>query len=668
MAPLAEPSIESGQVEPPVFRAPATLVVALFIVLRDLCPQWKHWPSVDTLLKLTGAGRSQAYEYARVIQETLPTLLKRPGRPPASAPPDDARLAVLAALNHYLCVHPGAVSGHGPRTVYSDGFRHFIGNLVHPGQAGTALSTADLATLTGVPLGTLKNWLFPPRPDEASDNPLPEPDDKPSGEVSAMDGLRDTHRRLMVTLWQAWEGPFQAFCAMLRTEYRLPYGDTHIGTFLQAMQLRQPRRHMPVEAPWSSGTYRCFFPGGQWLGDGSEIKVRWGHNTFIFNLESIHDVASDATVGFAVTDVENEEAVRLAYEAALETTAGQPPEVLTLDNKPCNHSLGAVAATPGTTLLRSTPGRGQSKAPIEGSFGLFQQTMPPLVISATTPREQARQVATLVFTAWYRGRNGKPRERLKGKTPAEAYAKTEVTPQERAAIREWIKRQLSSHETREARRDPARIELLTQGLAQAGMADPEGRHAKMLAYYSREAIVRGLATFLAKQELGTVPSGADPVRYLGGIIRQLDIRLELERISMHLLAQRLRLRDLTLAPLQRAAEQVRQNHEPSQQVQVFAEHALRATLMVDAQFWMAEAAAALRTLTATDKAALYERLCRRVAATFSADRLRRQDLIDRLAAAVTATDKYVPDALQSWPTMIQPREQPVLRRPVAAGF
>jgi hypothetical protein len=649
MATSSATSIDSGDPADAqsIFQAPATLVVALLIVLRDLCPQWKYWPNVDTLLKLTGAGRSQAYEYAKTLKQLLPRLVKRAGRPPAPAPPDPTRQAVQTAIHAYLRAHPGAVSGNGPRTVYSDGFRRFVVQLVAPGQAAEGLSAADLAEVTGVPLGTLKNWLFPPNIDNETAAEPTDTDQKPKGSVSVVDTLRDSHLRLIVTLWQTWKGPFNAFCLMLRTEHRLRYGDTYIGTFLEALGLRQRRRRTPVEAPWSSGTYRRFFAGGQWLGDGTEVSVRWGLDTFVFNLESIHDVASDATVGFAVTDVENEDAVHQAYSAALETTQGQVPYALTLDNKECNHSPGAVAATPGTILLRSTPGRGQSKAPIEGSYGLFQQTMPPLAVTATTPREQARQAAELVFTAWYRGRNGKPRARLEKKTPAEAYIGMRTTAKDIEQIESWIREQRRRQEefqkTRDARRDPVRIELLKQGLAELGIADPEGRLAVALAYYSREAIVRGLATFRAKQELGKVPAEADSGRYLGGIIRQLDIRLELELTGKHLLAQRLRLRDLTLAPLQKAAQAVRNELSPPEQAQAFVDRSLEATIEVDSRFWMGAAADSLSAVSIDERETLYQALVRRVSASFGTDRLRRHDLIDRLAAAATSTEDHVSD-------------------------
>ncbi len=203
-------------------------------------------------------------------------------------------------------------------------------------------------------------------------------------------------------------------------------------------------------------------------------------------------------------------------------------------------------------LLRATPGRGQAKAPLEGAFGLFQQTMPPLIVEGQTSRERARSVLDLVFTEWARGRNGKPRKRLKGLTPAQAYANSRPTPAETREALEWIqelhRRQERARLTRVARRDPVRLQMLDEGLVQLGIPDPARRLAVALAYYSRDAIARGLATFRTKLSLGTIPSDADPGRYLGGITRRLHTRLELDLCSDHLLKQRIRLRDIALDP------------------------------------------------------------------------------------------------------------------------
>lgn len=617
---------------------------------RELLPDWDGWPrTAAETLALAGAGKSQSYELLGRLRDTLPSLLGTPGRP--TSPPADPNVegAVLHAVCDYLMAHPGAAYGTGERRTYTDDFRRFVVGLTAPGQPGEGGSGAELAHAAGVPLGTLKDWLRLPASPRPHDIPAPPPEPashaksakNPASDPTASisECVRSAHLRQILALWPSWTGPFQAFCQMLRTEHRLPHGDTFIANALQSAGLRHRKPRQPVEAPWSHHTFSLLFPGAQWLGDGTSIVVRWNQQIFVFNVEALLDPAADALLGFVVSDSEDEEALRLAYEMGQET-AGTPPLALTLDNRPSNHSPGTVAGLAGTILLRATPARGQAKAPLEGAFGLFQQAMPPLILSGKSPREIARCTLELVMTAWARGRNGKPRKRLGGRTPAQVYAEARPTQEDIREALDWFqelaRRQDRARLTREARRDPVRIGLLTRGLAELGIPDPGQRLATDLAIYAREAIARGLATFRAKQDRGTLPPDADPGRYLGGIIRHLHTRLELETTSRHLLAQRIRLGDLTLEPLKRAAERLRDETPLAERPQAFLDCALQAVYAIDFNFWGEAAADALKALPASQRSDLYPHLCRQAASTFKADRERRADLIDRMAEVVAS--------------------------------
>lgn len=444
---------------------------------------------------------------------------------------------------------------------------------------------------------------------------------------------------LVLQLWPSWRGTFQDFGQMLRTEHRLSQGDTWIGNCLQAAGLRNRKPRSPVEAPWSHGTYRTLFPGAQWLGDGTTLAVRWNDLLFAFNVEAMLDPAANALVGFAVTPSEDEAAVRLAFDQGVATT-GDPPLALSLDNRPSNHCPGLSEALSGTLLLRSTPGRGQAKAPLEGAFGLFQQAMPPLILGGKHPREMARAVLELILTAWCLGRNGKPRKRLGGLSPAQAYTQQRPTDEEIREAMAWLQELTRRRErvdlTLEARRDPVRRTLLTHGLAELGIADPEGRLARDLAIYTREAIVRGLATYRTKKALETLPRDAEPGRYLGGIIRQLHTRMEIELTGEFLLQQRLRLKDLTTAPLERAADQLRARTQPNERPRAFLDRALEATCSIDYRFWTLAMARAMAAMDASQRAELRPHLIRRAAASFKTDRDRRADLVDRITECAIA--------------------------------
>lgn len=618
-------------------RVSPSITGALLLFLRELLPDWEVLPrAAEDLLAIAGTGRSQAYAVLPRLRQVLPTLLHRAGRP-ASQPSDRAtREAVLTAVLEYCYDHRDAVRVAEERRVYSDDFRAFIIGLAGPGQLAESLSLNELASLIRVPLGTLKDWNRSPQPPEP---PSSEQDDLPEA-TSPSVTIRHRHLQIIVEEWSKWKGPFSAFCAMLRTEHRLTYRDTFIGNTLQAFRLRNRKRRRPTEAPWSSDTFRKLFPGAQWLGDGTTVAVHWENTLFVFNVEALLDVASNSTVGFYISESEDEEAVRRAHEMGVQT-AGKSPIFISLDNRPSNHSPSILAALSATTVVASTPGRGQAKAPLEGSFGLFQQSMPPVVVEGHTTREMARCVLNLIMTAWYRGRNGRPRKQLGNLSPANFYFESAPTQEDLDAVHAWLRelqrRREEAKQTREARRDPVRLDLLTRGLAELGIPDPDRRLTISLAYYSRDAIVRGLATFRAKCEQGTIPSTADPGRYLGGIIRELHTRMELDLIATHLFEQRIRLHDLTLAPLMRASEQMRAQLAPENLPQAFVDQAIASTWEVDFRYWSHEAMTALSTQPNAQRTAHYRALSRRVAAAFNTDRQRRDDLIDLLAQAATHT-------------------------------
>lgn len=630
---------------------PPSLAGAILLLARQVAPSWEGWPQTQSeLLTLVGAKKSQAYELLGRLWQVLPSLLGKAGRPSAVSAECSCRWSVLETLFAYLCDHPGAVCGQGRRRTYSDGFRRLVVGLLDPGKPGEGMTVAELASVSQVPLGTLKDWLRTeppeePQEDDPSENAATTEEANSSG-CSVLDGIRSIHVRLMVTLWLAWKGTFSDFCHAVRTEHRLPLGMTRIGDLLEILGLRprKPRR-FKQQACWSRGTFVTMFPGAQWLGDGTSIAVSWRDTgtgsklVFVYNVQANHDPAADATVGFAVTKSEDEDALRQAYEAAKETTGG-PPLALTLDGKPCNHSPAAQELFNDTILLRATPGRGQAKAPLEGAFGLFAQAMPPLVIQGATLEERIRCVLELVLTAWWRGRNGRPRKRLGGLTPVESYRSARPTEEERKAaknhVRDLERRQERVLQTRAACADPVRVELLRKGLVELGISDPDDRLARNLARYGRDAIAWGLATYRTKQVRETLPPTHDPDRYLAGIIRNLDIKLELELMADYLLEQRIRLRDLTLEPLQRAADQLRAQHPPDALPQAFVDQALAAEYTVDFQFWTRTAAEALETLPAERRNTFYKPLTRRVAASFKTDRQRRTDLIHRLAQVTAA--------------------------------
>jgi len=590
--------------------------------------------TVKAICKQLGVSRSQAYAMRDRLAAACEDLDETPGPVPGSIS-SDAMFSVAAAVRDFAFENPGCVADRGARRRYSDGFRQLVGGLLAPEQVGESLTTEQLAQATGVPLGTIKQWL---RGDTAKDD---EPDDEQPDldNVSADELTSNLDIATIITEHESWRGDFTSFCDHLRDNFRLPYGRTFVSSILQALGLRTPnRRKQPGCAPWSPGTFRSLFPGAQWLGDGTTLVMTVNGERFPFTLEAIADVGSDALIGLEVTDAEDQQAVLAAFEHGVDTT-GAHPESMTLDNKPCNHTGQIREAVDPTVVIPATPGRGQAKAPLEGKFGLFEQTAPPLVVNGGTRRQLARSILVLVVTLWAWTRNGKPRKRLDGRSPAHFYTSYKPTPEELAEARTWIaalmRRAEKARATAERRADPVRRQFLAQALHELEIADPGGALAVALARYSTEAIIRGIAIFRAKLEQQTLPRDADPGRYLGGVIRNVDSDLELTAMADHLMQLRLRHRQLTLEPLQRELSRLRDQHSSRDLPFALVRRALDVKARIDFRFFSRQARDALAQL-GESATPMLPHLLRVVAAHFGATKKRRETLIAELSQVTQA--------------------------------
>ena len=589
-------------------------------------------PSTNSaIIALAGAGKSQAYAMLTRLESACNTLERPPGPLPNEAQPDTI-MVVLAAVRDFLLKHPGAAAERGSRHRYSDTFRRFVLGLLAPGGRAAGLTVEQAAEAIGVPLGSLKGWLRSPQLGDEPDTADVADDEQDDGELTSHPEIAT-----IIAEYPQWHGDFSSFCDHLRVQLRLCYGRTFIASVLQAAGLRRPGRRKQPAPPWSAETFRCLFPGAQWLGDGTTLAIVIEGRRFVFCAEAVADVDSNALVGIEIADVENEKALLAAFDAGV-TTTGEHPLGLTLDNKPCNHTAGVHDSVKPTQVIPATPGRGQAKAPLEGAFGLFAQTAPPLILEGQSWRELARSVLALVLTTWAWARNGKPRRRLGAKSPADYYRSRKPTEDETQTAREWIaelrRRAELARRTRERRADPARITILAEALERLDIADTKNRLAIALARYGIEAILRGIAVFETKRKLDTLPQQADPARYLGGIIRNIDAKLEIEATAERLLDLRRRHRQLSLRPLERELENLRATTLIGELPEALVTRALDAKRDLDFRFYAGVACDALERLPAAKGELLFKHLSRLVASTFSATKQRRHDILARLSRAL----------------------------------
>lgn len=576
------------------------------------------------------------------VKAALGKLHHPPGRSPRPAD-EKAELDLLVAVREFLMEHPGCVESRESRRVYHPSYRDFVLGELGPGGAAESLTHERAALLLGIPLGTLKDWLAVPKQVPTSSAESPTAGDPPKTVDPKEPHFEIANPRIATILreFPRWKGSFDSFCRFLSDQWDIHLGKTFIATVLEMDGLRRPNRRGREKRHWSPGTFRALFPGAQWIGDGKMVVIEWLGEKMVFNLEAFLDNASNAVVGLEITDTEDEAAVLAAHAHALSTT-GEAPLAVSLDRRSSNHTDAVRDAVAPADLMATIKARPTAKAPVEGLFGLFSQTAPPLLVTGITSREQARSALRLFILGWAWARNRRPRQRLGGRTPADFYQQARPTPEEIEAAKEYLlelkRREESARRTLAQKADPVRRQLLDEAFQELGIVDPDGLLLpRLAAYYSVEAIIQGLATFRSKTRMGTIPIGADPGRYLAGIIRRIHGTIEDQYFAEALLELRIRHREISLSRIEaEAASMTREARSTSQLSWDLLKRALSATHTIDYRFWFQRTKSALADLTATMRKALYTWMTRIISRAHQVQRDRRRELIAMISADATA--------------------------------
>lgn len=642
------------------------LTAALLLAAR---PHLRHHqlpcPGASAIFEATGAGRTRAYKLASKLATILPGLERPVGRPrkePAEIS-KDVSIGIRDEVLDFFLTHPGCVTG-TTRRRYTPSFCHAILAL-RERHASVPLPT--FAAAVHVPEGTLHGWMRDANePLEASGGrPSPgEPDvagaAAPSGEPQA-DGDRDdatTHNgerttlapdeatepriQTVVTQFKQWEGPFDAFCHHLRSNFQISYGRTMISNILASHGLRRPARR-PGRSPDEVAlkkAFEAFFPGAPWVGDGHQVTITLNGEPYTFNLELNVDADSAALVGAHISDQEDSDAVIRAFHDGVETT-GQAALAILLDNRPSNHTEDVNDALQGTLVIRATRGRPQNKAHVEGAFGLFEQTAPPLELWADTLHDLMAGIVRLLLQVWGRTLNHKPRRDRGNRSRVELYKQSDPTPDEiekaRVVLEKRQRQQEKAYQTLRARQNPVARKLLAKAFAELELVDPDGYVQLAIARYPVDAIVEGIATFKAKKRAGTLPEGA-AARYLLGIVKNISTDNEQLHLTEQLLHLRLQARDWLLEPL-RIERDVLLNHETelTARLELFVTRALATDSFLARLFWLHSAAELIQACPAHQHVQLTRWTAGRIRTTYSTTATTRSHAIRYLTRAIFPT-------------------------------
>jgi hypothetical protein len=348
------------------------------------------------------------------------------------------------------------------------------------------------------------------------------------------------------------------------------------------------------------------------------------------NLELVVDAASDAAVGIDVRAEEDSAALVAAFEDGKLTT-GEAPLALLVDNRPSNHTPEVDAALGDTMRIDATPARPQNKAHVEGAFGLFAQKLPALVLDTTDPRALARSIALIVAMTFFRALNRAPRRDRAGRSRIELHTQdaqniaTEERETARASLHERMRKQQLARETRAARIDPEVRALLDDAFTRLSLLDPERRVRDAIACYPRDAMIDAIAIFEAKQQLGTLPDGAN-ARYLLGIVRNLHHVHESDAVTQALLRQRADARDRFLGPLLRERDGILSDADRDAQLDAFTQRLVGADRELDRLFWI-DALVLVAPTQQDERHAFARRCARRIHASFALGTHERHRLV-----------------------------------------
>ncbi|HTP20826.1 MAG TPA: hypothetical protein VMJ65_14555 [Solirubrobacteraceae bacterium] len=488
----------------------------------------------------------------------------------------------------------------------------------------------------------------PPATGAAStDMPVPESAEAADSSVQATSPTTGFTLEMLriIAEWDGWRGSFDAFVRQHLRALGLHYGKETVSQLLHLAAVRKLTRREPPAPPVRHSTF-IPPPGVQWSSDGKEMVVIVAGQPFRVTWQSMVDVGSTATVGSVVRPTEDTAGVISSFREGVATT-GAAPAALLLDSKAPNKSVVLIEALPPETfVMYGTLGRGQSKATIEGSFGLFAQDLGPIaaVVDTTSPDSIALSVANAVTRAYAAGRNHRPR-RKDGKTPYELYRDRETSPEAVSAavakIRK-IKEQIEARAQREAAsRDPYVRATLEDACARFGF-EPDGDLPGSLTRLPLATVQAAVAIYAAKQMAGSLPADAG-LRYFAGIAWHHQRARELQLFEEELVSQLVREEPLVTAHLERAAAALAPlNLEP--RLRAVVREILGTTAPVARVFWRRRLEIEAASIAPQRRQSLRRVLCGRVRRYFRATKQVRQQLVELLVRLLPIPASPLPAA------------------------
>jgi hypothetical protein len=600
--------------------------------------------TTDAILAHFGVSRSRAYKLCQSFPYVLPS--RGPGRPKKSEDKTNSAnrgfwWEISNQVRDFMVYHPGSMLYSGKRLRYSDEFRNFVVELMQAEKAARDLTREEFAKASGIPVHTLNSWFYtgPKKLRESTEAPAPKPPNTDSTSECASSWEREYDT--VITLWDAWKGNLSDFCTMVKQQgIALSRARIEQVLFVSGRRSRKPRKRHRIDSEAVRGALERFFPNAQVAADGKYVELVLNGERYRFCWQLVTDVATGGHLGFSVEDEENSRGLIDALDQAKET-AGEVPLAALRDNRKCNVSKAVEEQLEKDNILSMTSkkGRPQTNGTTEGSFSLFEQSMPEISLNEDNPREQARNIIRYILTAFCSGRNMTPRKNMDSKTPAVAFQEKKTDEEEREEVRKELEK-LEKRARRARRRpdcrkeQPVVRELMTELLSQLGVTSPRKGTIDKLAIFGIDASTEASGILLAKLDNGLKPDG-DVERYLLGIATQLANRNEDFASFEHTVKLRERAGELILDSLKQENTRLLKTLSTTDYIKATAEKALEADSRIDRHFWWNKTIAYLSGVTASHRLAQARQLARKVATRYSLHYRERDLLIGQLAKVAT---------------------------------
>ncbi len=608
----------------------------LLVAILALAQQVARFLEVEPAVPIAEAARmhrvSRPYVYdlaARIVAALEPLATATSGRPPTPpSPSPEPRHEDLLFTNEVLRFrldHPGAVSmGDTGHRSYAPAFRRFVLELADRWPTGR--TREDLARALDVPLDTLNDWIEQDR--KGLTPPVPEP-----RTVSVpMDASQIVVE--VADLFARWQGGVRDF---LR-EARRRFPRLRPGQVIRILRIIGPipsgRRST---TPRYRGSTETRSPGAILVTDGKtlDIELTGTGTRTTRDWQAIVDQATGCHTGLAIRPHEDARGVREVFSQSLGFLNRKRPDGLLHDNKPPYSDAELRDFVSPTLMIPATPGRGQNKAILEGTFGNFEKQVGTIRLDDTNPQSLVTSATHEVIRAWTAGVNHTPHADLGGKSRERVLRESRPGPSQAARDARFVQQLKERHE------NPPRPPILAASRALIDDAftrwnfaakdtkDAVGELRRYLSTFSPEAIRRAVAVFASQQE--QEPKRIQPDfahRYFTRLVQNCRTEVDLEFQAGELLALNRRCAqvwtDAQEADLAAMRKQIR---DPGELAERIAERAAQAGLPVESAFWDPVLCETLRAAPQ-----LTERVRRFLVRLYEAPAERRLSLIDQVCA------------------------------------